>query len=36
VLNLDLERSEITAGELQRADELVREKYDHPAWNERI
>lgn len=35
-LNLNLEVDELTSTELARADELVKEKYAHPDWNERI
>lgn len=35
-LDLQFERSELSKSELARADELVREKYDHPSWTERV
>jgi lipoate-protein ligase A len=35
-LNLQLEPAELTPAELARADELVKEKYAHPSWTERI
>jgi lipoate-protein ligase A len=35
-LGLRLEEGELSAAELARAEELVREKYAHPAWTERI
>ena len=35
-LNLQLEPAELTSRELARADELVKEKYAHPSWTERI
>jgi lipoate-protein ligase A len=34
-LGLCFERGELTESESRRADELVREKYDHPSWTER-
>ena len=36
VLNLELLPCELTSAELFRTDELVREKYNHPSWTERI
>ncbi len=36
VLNLDLIPSEPSSLELQRAEKLVREKYAHPSWTDRI
>jgi len=36
VLNLDLLPCELTSAELARAAELVRDKYNHPSWTERI
>lgn len=30
------ERGELSEKELSRAEELVREKYDHPSWTERV
>jgi lipoate-protein ligase A len=35
-LDLRLAPGELSASELERADQLVREKYDHPSWTERI
>ncbi len=35
-LNLKFAPGALSESERQRADELVREKYAHPAWNERI
>lgn len=35
-LGLCFERGELSESELKRADELVREKYDHPSWTERV
>jgi lipoate-protein ligase A len=35
-LGIKFERGELSASESARADELVREKYDHPSWTERI
>lgn len=35
-LGLTLETGELSASEESRADELVREKYAHPDWTERI
>ncbi|MBI2758886.1 MAG: lipoate--protein ligase family protein [Chloroflexi bacterium] len=35
-LGLHLEAGELSASEQARADELVREKYAHPDWTERI
>jgi len=34
-LGLCFERGELTQSESRRADELVKEKYDHPSWMER-
>ncbi len=34
-LGLRFERGELSDSESRRADELVREKYDHPSWTER-
>jgi lipoate-protein ligase A len=34
-LGLSLERGELSESESKRAEELVREKYDHPSWTER-
>jgi len=34
-LGLSFEQGELSVSELKRADELVKEKYDHPSWNER-
>ena len=36
ILNLELSLSDLTAQELERADQLVREKYNHPSWTERV
>ncbi|MFC1997064.1 biotin/lipoate A/B protein ligase family protein [Chloroflexota bacterium] len=35
-LNLHFEFADLTPTELARADELVKEKYAHPSWTERI
>ena len=35
-LGINFERGELSQKEIARADELVREKYDHPSWTERI
>jgi lipoyl(octanoyl) transferase len=35
-LGLCFERGELSESELERAEELVREKYDHPSWTERV
>ncbi|HET9906943.1 MAG TPA: lipoate--protein ligase family protein [Anaerolineales bacterium] len=35
-LGLSLERGELSESESKRADELVKEKYDHPSWTERV
>jgi len=35
-LGLCLERGELSESESRRTDELVKEKYDHPTWTERI
>ena len=35
-LNLTLEPAKLTPAELARTDELVKEKYAHPSWTERI
>ncbi len=35
-LNLKLEEQPLSQSERGRADELVREKYDHPSWTERV
>ncbi len=35
-LGLRLERRPLSESELRRADELVRTKYDHPSWMERV
>ena len=34
-LGLSLERGEMSESESKRTEELVKEKYDHPAWTER-
>jgi len=35
-LGLCFERGELSDSESRRAEELVREKYDHPSWTERV
>jgi lipoate-protein ligase A len=35
-LGLRFEKGELSDSELKRADELVREKYDHPSWTARV
>ena len=35
-LGLSLKRGELFESESKRADELVKEKYDHPSWTERV
>ena len=35
-LGLCFERGELSESESKRAEELVREKYDHPSWMERV
>ena len=35
-LGLIFEQGELSASELARADELVKEKYAHPSWTERV
>mgnify|MGYP001149371111 FL=1 len=35
-LGLSFERGELSESESRRADELVKEKYDHPSWTERV
>ena len=35
-LGLSLERGDVTESESRRADELVKEKYIHPSWTERV
>ena len=35
-LELNLVMDELTKGELSRAEELVKEKYAHPEWTERV
>jgi lipoate-protein ligase A len=35
-LGLTLEAGELSASELARTEELVKEKYAHPSWTERI
>jgi lipoate-protein ligase A len=35
-LGLCLEQGELSDSEARRANELVKEKYDHPSWTERI
>jgi len=35
-LGLNLEAGEMSESESRRTEELVREKYDHPSWTERV
>lgn len=35
-LGIQFERGELSKKEISRADELVREKYAHPSWTERV
>jgi len=35
-LGLNLKRGELSESESKRTEELVKEKYDHPSWTERI
>jgi lipoate-protein ligase A len=35
-LGLSFGRGEFSESESKRADELVKEKYDHPSWTERV
>ncbi len=35
-LGLSFEPGELSISESKRADELVKEKYDHPSWTERV
>lgn len=35
-LDLSLEKGELSASESERTDELVRDKYAHPSWTERV
>jgi lipoate-protein ligase A len=35
-LGIRFERGELSKKEFSRADELVREKYAHPSWTERV
>lgn len=35
-LGLILKREELSESESKRTDELVKEKYDHPSWTERV
>jgi lipoate-protein ligase A len=35
-LGLCFERGELSESESKRAEELLREKYDHPSWTERV
>ena len=35
-LGLSFEKGELSESESQRTEELVREKYDHPSWMERV
>jgi hypothetical protein len=36
VLNLEFISSDLSQGESKRADQLVKEKYSHSSWLERI
>jgi lipoate-protein ligase A len=35
-LGLSLKKGELSVSESKRTEELVKEKYDHPAWTERV
>jgi lipoate-protein ligase A len=35
-LGLSLKSGELSESETKRAEELVRQKYDHPSWTERV
>ena len=35
-LGLSLKRGTLSESESRRADELIKEKYDHPSWTERV
>jgi len=35
-LGLSFERGELSESESKRTDDLVKEKYDHPSWTERV
>jgi lipoate-protein ligase A len=35
-LGLSLQQGELSESESRRTDELVKEKYDHPSWTERV
>jgi lipoate-protein ligase A len=35
-LGICFERGKLSESELKRADDLVREKYNHPSWTERV
>jgi len=35
-LGLNVKRGELSESESRRTDELVKEKYDHPSWTERV
>jgi lipoate-protein ligase A len=35
-LGLSFEQGELSASESKRAEELLKEKYDHPSWTERV
>lgn len=35
-LGLSFERGELSESESKRAEELVKDKYDHPSWTERV
>lgn len=35
-LGISFERGELSESESKRTDELVKEKYDHPSWTERV
>lgn len=36
ILNLDLQLADLTEKEIQRTQELIKTKYNHPSWTERI
>ena len=35
-LGINAKRGELSESESKRTDELVKEKYDHPSWTERV
>jgi len=35
-LGISFERGELSESESKRTDELIKEKYDHPSWTERV